>query len=72
MRYYIGVDWADAADAVWVEDEQATKILSRSVTHTVEGFTEWGRWLDEQRAAGVELWAAIGRASCRERVSSVV
>jgi transposase len=65
MRYYIGVDWADAADAVWVEDEQATKILSRSVAHTVEGFTEWGRWLDEQRAAGVELWAAIEKPEGR-------
>lgn len=65
MRYYVGVDWADAADAVWVEDEQATKILSRSVAHAVEGFTEWGRWLDEQRAAGVELWAAIEKPDGR-------
>ncbi|PYN73709.1 MAG: hypothetical protein DMD97_19260 [Candidatus Rokuibacteriota bacterium] len=65
VRYYVGVDWADAADAVWVEDEQATKILSRSVAHTVEGFTEWGRWLDEQRAAGVEVWAAIEKPDGR-------
>lgn len=65
MRYYIGVDWADAADEVWVEDEQATKILSRSVAHTVEAFTAWGRWLDEQRAAGVELWAAIEKPDGR-------
>ena len=65
MRYYIGVDWADAADAVWVEDEQATKILSRSVAHTVGDLTEWGRWLDEQRAAGVELWAAIEKPDGR-------
>jgi hypothetical protein len=65
MRYYIGVDWADGADAVWVEDESATKILSRSVAHTIEGFTEWGRWLDEQRAAGVELWAAIEKPDGR-------
>jgi transposase len=65
MRYYIGVDWADAADAVWVEDEQATKIVSRSVAHTVDDFTEWGRWLDEQRAAGIELWAAIEKPEGR-------
>lgn len=65
MRYYIGVDWADAADAVWVEDEQATKILSRSVPHTVEALTDWGRWLDEQRAAGIELWAAIEKPEGR-------
>jgi hypothetical protein len=65
MRYYIGVDWADASDAVWVEDEHATKILSRSFAHTVDGFTDWGRWLDEQRAAGVELWAAIEKPDGR-------
>jgi transposase len=65
MRYYLGVDWADAADAVWVEDEQATKILSRNVAHTVAASTEWGRWLDEQRAAGIELWAAIEKPDGR-------
>jgi transposase len=65
MRYYMGVDWADAADAIWVEDEQATKILTRQVAHTVEALTEWGRWLDEQRAQGIELWAAIEKPEGR-------
>jgi transposase len=65
VRYYLGVDWADAADEMWVEDEQATKILSRSIAHTVEARTEWGRWLDEQRARGVELWAAIEKPEGR-------
>jgi transposase len=65
MRYYIGVDWADAVHAVWVEEERGVKVLSRGVAHTVDGLTEWGRWLDEQRAAGHELWAAIERPEGR-------
>jgi transposase len=65
MRYYIGVDWADAEHAVWVEDETATKILSRTVPQTVDGLQEWGRWLDEQRGAGIELWAAIEKPEGR-------
>jgi transposase len=65
MRYYIGVDWADAEHAIWVADEQGTWVLARAVPHTAEGLAEWGRWLDEQRAAGVELWAAIERPDGR-------
>src|SRR5713226_9577910 len=65
MRYYIGVDWADAEHAVWVEDETATTIVSRSVPQTPEGLSEWGRWLDERRADGVELWAAIEKPEGR-------
>src|SRR5437588_899360 len=59
MRDYLGVDWADAEHAVWVEDETGMKVISRTVPHTVDGFAEFGRWLDERRAAGRELWAAI-------------
>ncbi|MFQ5811450.1 MAG: hypothetical protein ACE5JM_17670, partial [Armatimonadota bacterium] len=59
MRYYIGVDWADAESAVWVEDESGAKVMGRTVAHTAEAFAEWGRWLDERRAEGIELWAAI-------------
>jgi hypothetical protein len=65
MRDYIGVDWADAEHAVWVEDETATKILSRRVAQTVEGLAEFGRWLDERRAAGRELWGAIEKPEGR-------
>ena len=60
-RWYLGVDWADRAHAVWVEDEAGTKVAARTVAHTGEGLAEFGRWLDAQRAAGVELWAAIER-----------
>jgi transposase len=65
MRLYIGVDWADAADAVWVEDDAGKKLLSRSVPHTVEGLRDWGRWLDERRAEGHDVWAAIERPEGR-------
>src|SRR2546422_3411944 len=65
MRFYIGLDWADAEHAVWVEDENATKIVGRIVPHTAEGLSEWGRWLDERRAEGIELWAAIEKPEGR-------
>jgi hypothetical protein len=70
MRYYIGVDWADTAHAIWVEDEQGDRVLTRAVPHTAEGFAEWGRWLDEQRASGVALWVAIERPMAGSWTSS--
>ena len=60
-RWYLGVDWADREHAVWVEDEQGTKVVSRTVAHTGAALVEFGRWLEEQRAQDVELWAAIER-----------
>ena len=65
MRDYIGVDWADADHAVWVEDEFGTKIMSRSVPQTVDGLGEFGHWLDERRGTGRELWAAIEKPEGR-------
>lgn len=65
MRYYMGVDWGDAVHAVWVEDEAGGKVLGRMLPHTPEALAEWGRWLEERRAAGVELWAAIERPEGR-------
>src|SRR5499425_2642809 len=65
MRYYLGVDWADKTHAVWVVDEQGTKVASRAVPHTAAGLSEWGRELDEWRAQGIELWAAIERPEGR-------
>ncbi|MFQ5973938.1 MAG: transposase [Alphaproteobacteria bacterium] len=61
MRYYLGVDWADREHAVWVEDQHGTKIWAQTVAHTPEALSEWGRWLDEQRAAGITVWAGIER-----------
>jgi transposase len=65
MRDYIGVDWADTEHAVWVDDEAGMKVLSRRIPQTVEGLAEFGRWLDERRAAGRELWAAIEKPEGR-------
>ena len=65
MRYYLGVDWGDREHAVWVDDETGSKVHSRVVADTVEGFADWGRGLDEWRHAGIELWAAIERPDGR-------
>src|SRR6516162_3225411 len=65
VHYYLGVDWADQTHAVWVADERGTKITARTVPHTAEGLSEWGRELDEWRAQGLELWAAIERPEGR-------
>src|SRR5206468_9884284 len=61
VRYYLGVDWADQTHAVWVVDECGTKITARTVPHTAEGLSEWGRELDEWRAHGIGPWAASER-----------
>ena len=37
----------------------------RTVPHTAEGLSEWGRELDEWHAQGIELWAAIERPEGR-------
>ncbi len=65
MRYYLGIDWADAEHRVWIGDPEGHQVAIRRVPHTAEGFAEFGRWLDEQRAAGHELWAAIERPDGR-------
>jgi len=65
VRYYLGVDWADQTHAVWVVDESGAKITAHAVAHTAEGLGEWGRALDEWRAQGIDLWAAIERPDGR-------
>jgi transposase len=65
MRYYLGVDWADQAHAVWGVDEAGQKVTARTVPHTAEGLSEWGRELDEWRGQAIELWAAIERPEGR-------
>jgi hypothetical protein len=65
VRYYLGVDWADQTHAVWVVGADGAKITGRTVPHTAEGFSEWGRELHEWRAQGIALWAAIERREGR-------
>jgi len=64
-RYYIGVDWADAEHAIWVGDEAGAQVAALTVKHTAEGLSEFGRWLYERRAQGIELWAAIEKPEGR-------
>ena len=64
-RYYIGVDWGDRLHQVYVGDDAGKKVREMKVPETVEGLAEIGRWLDEQRAEGFELWAAIEKPAGR-------
>jgi transposase len=65
VHYYLGVDWADQTHAVWIVDADGTKVAARTVPHTAEGLSDWGRELDQWRAQGIELWAAIERREGR-------
>ena len=58
-RYYMGVDWGDRVHAVAVGDEGGRKVAEMRVEESVEGLAEFGRWLNERRGEGIELWAAI-------------
>ncbi len=65
MRYYLGVDWADTEHEVRGVDDVGAQVLARAVPHTAPGLADFGRWLDECRAQGIELWAAIERPDGR-------
>lgn len=58
-RYYLGVDWADERHEVYVSDSDGKEVNSMKVDETVEGRSDFGRWLDEGKAESIELWAAI-------------
>ena len=58
-RYYLGVDWADEFHQVWVSDCEGNKVVSLRVAETVEGRSDFGRWLNERNTECIELWAAI-------------
>lgn len=64
-RYYLGVDWADQFHQVWIGNSEGKKVLEKKVVEDVEGLSEFGRWLDEQRAKQIELWAAIEKPQGR-------
>ncbi len=58
-RYYLGVDWADEFHQVWVSDPGGKKVVEMRVEQHPAGMSEFGRWLRERRAEGIELWASI-------------
>jgi len=53
------VDWADEFHQVWVNDPTGKKVTEMTVEQSVKGLSEFGRWLHECQAEGIELWAAI-------------
>lgn len=64
-RYYIGVDWGDRLHQVCVCDQEGQKVREIRVPESVEAMAEIGRWLDEKRAEGFELGAAIEKPAGR-------
>jgi transposase len=61
----MGVDWGDRLHQVYVGDEEGKKVREMKVQESPEGLAEIGRWLDERRAEGIELWAAIEKPAGR-------
>jgi Transposase/Transposase IS116/IS110/IS902 family len=55
----LGVDWADEFDQVWVSDADGNKVAEMKVLQNAQGLSDFGRWLHERKAQGIELWAAI-------------
>ena len=64
-RYYIGVDWGDRLHQMYIGDDEGKKVREMKVQESPEGLAEIGRWLDERRAEGIELWAAIEKPAGR-------
>jgi len=58
-RYCLGVDWADEFHQVWVSDAEGKKVAEMKIEQSPKGMSEFGRWLNERKAEGVELWAGI-------------
>jgi transposase len=65
QRYYLGVDWADEFHQLWVGDPQGKKVAEMKVEQSPKGLSEFGRWLHERKAKGIELWAAIEKPQGR-------
>lgn len=64
-RLFIGVDWAEQEHVVWIGDAAGNEVRLIRIEESTEGFSELGRWLDEQRAAGAEIFAGIERPDGR-------
>jgi transposase len=50
---------------VYVGDDKGKKVREIKVPESVRGLAEIGRWLNEKRAEGCELWAAIEKPAGR-------
>lgn len=64
-RHYIGVDWSDRLHQVYVCDQEGKKVKEIKLAENNEEMAEFGRWLDEQKADGFEVWAAIEKPEGR-------
>lgn len=64
-RYDVGVDWADQSHQLYVGDASGRKIKELEVQQTAEELATLGRWFDESRGQGIELWAAIEKPEGR-------
>ena len=64
-RNYVGLDWGDEADAVWVVNEKGEKVWAGEVKHIAEDQAEFGRRLYGWRSGGVEVWAALEKPEGR-------
>jgi Transposase len=64
-RYYLGVDWADEFHQVWIGDEEGKKVMVTNLAQKADALSEFGRWLEECRAQGIELWAGIEKPQGR-------
>jgi transposase len=64
-RYYLGVDWAEEFHQVWVSDPDGKKVVEMKVLQQPEAMSEFGTWLHQRKAEGIELWAAIEKPQGR-------
>jgi transposase len=58
-RYCLGVDWADQFHQIWVSDPEGNKVAEMKIEQNPKGMSDFGRWLNERKAEGIELSAGI-------------
>jgi transposase len=58
-RYYLGVDWGDDFHKLWGVDPEGKQVAEMKIEQNPKSMSDFGRWLNERKAEGTELWAAI-------------
>ena len=58
-RYYLGVDWSDEAHKIWGVDPEGKQVAEMKIEQNPKSMSDFGRWLNERKAEGIELCAAI-------------